>query len=274
MPWKNKPLELYYRNNVDYYLFVDESGEHMLENFNPQRPYFTVSSVMIKKDDYKEIKTNIDAIKKKYWKDGLFSPKQNLVKKVCFVSRDIRKEQKAFSRYYLAQDKYESFIDDLSIFMSQQNYKIIASCIDKQKLVSQYTNPIEPYNLAMEFIVERFARFLHGRNATGLIMMESRGKKEDGKLHELFLDFYNDGTSFISNKVIQKTITGGFYFNGKWNKEKNSLDTFCGLELADLVAHPIGHYAQTKNKTRPFEIFEEKFLGFENYMGKGLKIFP
>lgn len=274
MPWKNRPLELYHRNNVDYYLFVDESGEHMLENFNKEKPFFTVSSVMIKKDDYEEIKTNINTIKNKYWKDGLFSPKKNLIKKVCFVSRDIRKEQNAFSRYHLSEEQYQLFMQDLSAFMSSQNYHIIASCIDKQKLVSQYSNPIEPYNLAMEFIVERFARFLHSKNATGLIMMESRGKKEDGKLHELFLDFYNDGTAFISNKIIQKTITGGFYFNGKWNKEQNNLDTFCGLEMADLVAHPIGHFAQTKDKSRPFEIFEDKFLGFENYMGRGLKIFP
>ena len=158
--------------------------------------------------------------------------------------------------------------------MSTQNYFIIASSINKEKLVSQYSNPKEPYDLAMEFIIERFSRFLQNQNATGLVMMEARGKKEDGKLHKLFLELYNQGTTFTSHKVIQKTIIGGFYFNGKWNKEKGNLDTFIGLELADLTAHPIGHFVQTGEKSRPFQAFESKFLGFKDYVGKGLKVFP
>jgi hypothetical protein len=52
----------------------------------------------------------------------------------------------------------------------------------------------------MKFIVERFARFLNNKGATGLIMMESRGDKEDGILHSMFLNSYNKGTEFISGQ--------------------------------------------------------------------------
>ena len=274
MPWKVKPLQVHQRDPVDYYLFVDESGEHIIENFDQSRPYFTVSAVMISNVKYAEQKDAINTLKAKYWTDGVFKEKNKHSKKVCFVSRQIRRRQGAFSKHYLNDEQYECFLEDLTVLMSTLDYTVIAASIDKVKLVSKYMNPTEPYHLAMEFIVERFSRFLHTKNATGLIMMESRGKREDGSLHQLFLEFYNNGTRYFGNKYIQKTITGGFYFNGKWNKECNNLETFYGLELADLTAHPIGHFVQNKEKTRPFETFETKFLGYEDYLGKGLKVFP
>lgn len=274
MPWKSKPLQTHQRQNVDYYLFVDESGEHIIDNFDTTRPFFTVSAVMLSEKSYAKQKKAMNVLKEKYWDKGMYKEKQKHLKKVCFVSRQIRRRQGAFSKHYLNDEQYEAFIEDLTVLMGTIEYKIIASSIDKVKLVSKYITPTEPYHLAMEFIIERFARFLHTNNATGLIMMESRGKKEDGSLHQLFLELYNNGTRFFGSRYIQKTITGGFYFNGKWNKQLNGLETFYGLELADLTAHPIGHFAQSHEKSRPFETFEKKFLGFEKYMGKGLKIFP
>ena len=55
-----------------------------------------------------------------------------------------------------------------------------------------------------------------------------------------------------------------------------------GLQLADLVARPIGiHYLRPNQSNRAFEIIEQKFLCRggrqqvgENYEGYGLKIVP
>ena len=274
MPWREKPLKAHYRDAVDYYLFVDESGEHIIENFDTTKPYFTVSAVMISKENYPHQKHLVDALKEKYWENGQFKEKGKYVKKVCFVSRQIRRRQGAFSKHYLSDAQYEDFLKELTELMAELDYIVIAASIDKEKLVSKYIHPEQPYNLAMEFILERFSRYLHTHNATGLIMMEARGKREDGALHQLFLEFYNNGTRFFGSRYIQKTITGGFYFNTKWKKESKDLDTFYGLELADLTAHPIGHFVQTEEKSRPFNTFEKKFLGYEKYWGKGLKVFP
>lgn len=75
-----------------------------------------------------------------------------------------------------------------------------------------------------------------------------------------FLEIYNNGLDGLSGKIIQKTLTGRFYFNAKWNIQKDSLDTFCGLEIADLVAHPLRHYAKTNEKSRPYIAFEDKIV--------------
>ena len=271
MPWRNKAIEIIQRPNVDYYLFIDESGEHILKNFDPVRPVFTVAGVLISKDDYSAIKDAINSLKLKYWEDAKYRDKTTF-KQVCFINRAIRRRQKAFSKYYLDDAAYEVFIDDLSALIEGLNFQIIAACIDKQKLVSKYTNPFEPYNLAMEFIIERYSRFLHTNRKTGSVILEARGKREDGLLHQQLLSFYNNGTRYISNRVIQKSIKGGFYFNKKW--QDGYENTYVGLELADLVAHPIGHFVLKNEKSKAFQVIEEKFLGYKNYEGKGLKIFP
>lgn len=271
MPWKNRAIEITQRPDVDYYFFVDESGEHILKNFDTTRPVFTVAGVLISKEKYSTIKEDIELLKLKYWKNGTYRDK-NSMKKVCLISRAIRRRQKAFSRHYLNDKEYENFIGDLSVLMEKLEFNIISSCIDKTELVKQYKNPTEPYALAMEFIVERLSRFLDIENKTAFIMMEARGRKEDGFLHQVFLRFFNNGTGYLSSRVIQRTITNGFYFNTKWKDDNN--DTYIGLELADLIAHPIGHFALKSEKTKPFKVIENKFLGYKNYIGKGLKIFP
>jgi hypothetical protein len=244
-----------------------------MSHISNSNPFFTVSAVLLSCNNYIKSKDAINKLKNKYWDKGLYKQHNKLEKKVCFVSRQIRRKQNAFSSHYLGE-RYDNFIDDLTQLMGQLDYGILACSINKQKLISQYATPEDPYCLSMKFIVERFARFLNNKGATGLIMMESRGDKEDGILHSMFLNSYNKGTEFISSKVIQRTIVGGFWFNQKWNLSKGSQETFPGLEMADLIAHPIGHFVNTEVKSRPFSVFESKFIGYKQYMGKGLKIFP
>jgi len=270
MPWKNSPLEIQHRGDEDYYLFIDESGEHILKNFDTTRPIFTVAGVLIEASSYNQIKEKINNLKLKYWENGVYQEKGK-TKKVCFINRAIRRRQKAFSKHYLNDEEYNNFILDLSDTMEELDFQIISSCIDKTKLVNQYINPAEPYSLAMMFIIERFAKFLHNKNKKGLVMLEARGKKEDGLLLSELLDIYNYGTRYMSYRTIQKRITG-FYFNKKWYD--NNQKTYLGLELADLIAHPIGHFALYNEKTKAFNRFETKFLGYKDYIGKGLKIFP
>jgi hypothetical protein len=274
MPWRHKPIEIYKTPDVDYFLFIDESGEHHLNNFDKTKPIFTLNGVMVEAQQYAMFKYRINALKDAFWENGCFLEKGKQHKKVCFHSRDIRRRSGAFSYHYFDDSRYARFIDELTLMITELPFELVAACIDKQKLISQYTNPAEPYELALEFTIERFAKFLNTNNKTGMIVLESRGTKEDARLLELFLELFNDGTTFVSHRVLQKTITAGLYFNGKWNKEKENLDTFVGLEIADLCAHPIGHFAFKNEKSKPFLTIESKFVGFPNYQGKGLKLFP
>lgn len=101
------------------------------------------------------------------------------------------------------------------------------------------------------------------------IVVERRGKKED---NELELEFRRvcDGANWFNQKLPFQIQFA--------DKKTNS----AGLQLADLVARPIGvHVIKPEQPNRAFNILEEKFyckggrkaLG-TNYDGLGLKCFP
>ena len=49
-------------------------------------------------------------------------------------------------------------------------------------MISKYSNPFNPYDLSMEFILERFVKFYLKSNDRAAIILESRGKNEDREL--------------------------------------------------------------------------------------------
>lgn len=94
------------------------------------------------------------------------------------------------------------------------------------------------------------------------IVVEGRGKSEDKDLELAFRR--------ISD---QAGLQGEMYpFDIKFaNKTTNS----CGLQIADLVAHPIArHVVRPEQPSIAFNIIEKKLLGYPRYEDMGLKCFP
>lgn len=99
--------------------------------------------------------------------------------------------------------------------------------------------------------------------------MESRGRNEDRELELEFLRICDGQNKFKKSLPFQVKIVP---------KQINSV----GLQVADLVARPIGrHILDSNQPNRAFEILKKKFyceggrkiLG-ENFDQKGLKHFP
>lgn len=64
----------------------------------------------------------------------------------------------------------------------------------------------------------------------------------------------------------------GVYFNPKRTEDK--LLSYWPLELSDIISYSIFSKIKTNSINTTFENIEEKILGFPNYQGKGMKIFP
>lgn len=71
---------------MNYYLFIDESGDHGLAKIDSFFPVFVLCGVLLSDNNYKDLNETFAAIKESSWKD----------KKVIFHSRDIRKCDKEF----------------------------------------------------------------------------------------------------------------------------------------------------------------------------------
>ena len=267
---------------IDYVMFIDENNcataidkvkEKILRNeqINPDENIFTVTGCYFSHENYLTAKKCFSLLRKKFWKDGkYYNEKAKNFQTVCFHSEDIRGRKKAFHKNEISEQNYELFIKELDTTLNKINYHIISININLKNyiLYSKYSE-LNVYKTAFNFIVERFI-FNIGNNK-GYIIFEARGKKEDRELLEHINKIINySGTEFIKSKELQKKVLGVF-FNEKRNKND---EPYVGLEIADLSSYPIHRYKKYKTIGRDFETIKHKIVGYPNYDGKGLKIYP
>lgn len=240
----------------DYVVYVDESGDHSLTSIDEQYPIFVLSFCIFHKEVYTaKVAAEVRRLKFKTFGHDM----------VVLHEHDIRKKTGAFSR--LGKEEREAFMLALTTIMDAADFTLLAVVIDKRKLTRRYTNPNHPYHLAMEFGLERLARFVAGKGqATRLthVVCEARGAEEDREL-ELQFRRICDG----ANKDRKPYPFEILICDKKTNSE--------GLQLADLTARPVGLSVLRPNQpNRAMEVLSKKFhrsdLGV--VQGYGLKCFP
>ncbi|MGB4588969.1 MAG: DUF3800 domain-containing protein [Clostridiaceae bacterium] len=279
MGWRNRPTNIEnWPAEVDEILFLDENGDATLKHIMASiskgvkvaqnNRYFTVTGCSFDSSYRTTVRANIMAIKNKYWPDGKHIYKKN-EKRVCFHSREIRSRTDAFDPKNV---DYDNFIFELSSFMKNEKFKIFSSTLDKVKLCTQYKNPENPYDICLKFIMERFVRFHLPVNKTAIVVLESRGKKEDRCILEYLKNLIDYGTCYIDASLFKKIK--GVYFNPKWNVKDNEQTSYYGLEIADLVSFPIYKNFSYQHPDLAYDSIENKIYGFPHHFGKGLKIFP
>jgi hypothetical protein len=241
----------------DYVVYVDESGDHSLSSINPQHPVFVLAFCLIKASDYIDsIVPEFQRLKFAFW--GYDS--------VVLHGHEIRKEYGDFAILRHA-DTRTAFIARLNRVIGAAEFTVIAAVIDKQRHKEKYSDPADPYEIALTFCMERLQRCLMERGQAHRlthIQVECRGRTEDAKL-ELEFRRICDGKNAVGKMPnLQLRFM---------DKKHNST----GLQLADLVAHPIGRHAISPGQpNRAYDIIESKFRRGPKgeISGYGLKTFP
>ena len=236
----------------EYIVYVDESGDHSLASIDQDYPIFVLAFCVFRKDRYLEkVVPKLQSFKFKYYGHDM----------VVLHELDIRKSRGPFN-ILLDKKMRDPFMDDLNCLIDSAPFTLITSVIDKQKHLDRYGhNAHSPYDLSLLFCMERLEHFfiVEGESEKKVhIVLEKRGKKEDNEL-ELVFRRYCDTNNFPFEPVFA-------------HKQNNSV----GLQLADLVARPIGrHVINPKQDNRAYDILKKKFYRGPNGMnGWGLKIFP
>ena len=278
--WKLEPTTIeQWDEKSTHVAFFDENGDsdmkyivkcyHKGVKIDDFSKHFGLSSVLIRLEDFEKIRNDIINLKNKYWPpNGCYQYKTGL-KKVCFHSREIRKQAEAFSKNVIGGT---NFMSDLNDFMESLPISITYSFIDKEKHYEIYKNYAQsPYVLAVSFILERLVTKQLKDTDRVIIILESRGKKEDDKLLKHIMYILDHGTYYVSAGQFKKI--SGVYFNPK-RMPKDDKKSYFGLEIADLCGYPIFKYCRNGTKDKAFKIIEPKIYSFPNIMGRGLKIFP
>ncbi len=246
---------------MSHFLFLDETGDHGLSFVDKNFPLFLLCGCIIEEKCLQEVKDSINSFKKKY-----FGTTQ-----VILHSRDIRKCEGVFQILFDLQLK-EQFYKDLNLILSESNYCLLGSGIQKEEHAKKYGRGAkDPYTLSLSFIIERLIFYLDSlqENTQVKILAEERGKKEDQSLLSHFNSIMDRGTYYLSPDRLKEKILGFRFYNKH--------DNITGLQIADLCAYPMARrLLYPKEPYIPFTIIEKKIYHNKKgkYMGWGLKVFP
>jgi hypothetical protein len=257
-----------------YRIYIDEVGNNDLGSSNdPNHRYLSLTGIIFELNYIKEeVQPAIDELKKKYFNPHPDEPiilhrKELVNKKFPF---DVLKDP----------EKEAEFNKDFLELLQRLDYKIISVLIDKLDHTQKYSTwKYDPYHYCLEVLVERFFFFLKGLEMEGDMMIESRGGKEDMRLKKSFRRILDYGTHFIEIEKLQKALTS------KELKVKAKMLNIAGLQLADLIAHPVRrfifrYYGINEGKKYVFgdqiiEIIKTKFYeGKSGIEGHGIKKLP
>ena len=243
----------------DYIVYVDESGDHGLITVDPQYPIFTLACCIFKKSEYaREISPALIEFKFRWWGHNL----------AVLHERDIRKQLPPFV-FLKTLDKREAFMAELNDLMTQTSMEVIAAVIDKRYLRQNIKGelPTNPYEIALTFCVERIYGFLKARHQLDRqthIVVEQRGKDEDIELELAFRRICDGRNSWGHIDCLDIQFA-------------SKADNMAGLQLADLIARPIGiNVLRPDQPNRAYGIIEKKLRSSPDgsIQGWGLKVFP
>lgn len=241
----------------DYIVYVDESGDHSMVEINPQFPRFVLAFCIFPIDEYvNTVVPMVERLKFEFFGHDM----------VVLHEREIRKASPPFD--FLRDPTIRSaFMPRLDELMSVPKFGIVASVIRKNEFKQRVGGDVSPYNVALEFGLERVFLQLQQRNQVGrktFVVFEGRGKNEDQALE---LEF---------RRIMDRTKMRGMPQTLEFHcvsKQTNS----SGLQVADLVARPIGiHDLRPEQANHAWSILEPKLVRSKGgeVNGYGLKVYP
>ncbi len=232
-----------------------------MENLDPNYPMFVLAFCVFYKRHYAEFV--VPALEK-------FKFNQFGHDLVVLHEHEIRKETGTFK--FANKKEKEEFLQELTSIIEQSKFILISCVINKETLKRDSGAVANPYNLALGFCLDALYELMHEKSQTDKlthVVFERRGDKEDKDL-ELEFRRICDGANRRDVRLPFSVVFG--------DKRVNS----SGLQLADLVARPIGlSVLRPAQPNRAFDVLKLKFFcdggranAGQSYQGVGLKVLP
>lgn len=226
----------------DYIIFVDESGSPTLSSIDPNHPVFVLVFCVFNKWVYcDQIQPAIKRLKFEFFGHDM----------AVLHSHEIRKRSGDFN-ILMDETRRMSFLSRLDGIMQTSPFEIIATVIDKREVQGEDRENVDYiYHHALWECVKKLYQFLKlngSANQLTHIIAESRGKVEDRNLLRAFseisyaIDFTDEQSPLKYHTEHMELLFA--------EKKINS----AGLQIADLVGHPIGRHAI--NPEQPNQAFK------------------
>ena len=234
-----------FSEHSDYIVYVDESGDHALAPLDPHYPIFVLAFCIFEKRHYEAVAVpRLEQLKLRYFGHDT----------VVMHEHEIRKSKGDF-RILRRADTRAAFLRDLDALIEEVPFTIVASCIRKRAFVEQHGAAFNPYHVALQAGLAQVYRFLCERDqqrAVTHVVCERRGRREDQELLQEFQRICREGAGANPGRGPDLGAALRLIMASK----KTSI---CGLQLADLVARPIGrHVLQPEQRNRAHALLAPK----------------
>ena len=143
-----------------------------------------------------------------------------------------------------------SFTGDTLTLLQHWEYTVITIVIDKTQHEQRYhPHASEPYKYCLQVMLERYVYWLNSHTASGDVMAEQRGSKEEHAIKRNYSEWWHTELSrYVGALQQQRCLTSCQIKIGP--KSSN----ISGLQLADLVAQPSCRYAIALHKGCPLNV--------------------
>lgn len=222
-------------------LFLDESGDHNLAVVDPQYPVFVLGGVIV---EQRYAEDEMTAAVNRF-KRELFGRTD-----IILHTADITRNRNGFEP--LQDPVFRSrFYTALNALMRNLRYTVVACAIRKDNHLARYgVAALDPYLLSLDVLVERFCFDVGRVSGGGVVVAEKRGHPLDRQLELAWLNLKIQGTRYVPAADVDDRITGLTL------RPKSA--NVAGLQLADLVASPVGRYVLGKPRQPDWAIVESK----------------
>lgn len=248
-------------------LYVDESGDHVFRDRNTlaeeRHRYLCVAACwFVQRPDYVNFRDSLAALKTSQFPDHPNSLDRT---PILLHREDMVQRRGAFWR--LRDSAFRSQWDAALLqVLREAKFQLFGTVVDKFRLKAAHpADPFDPYEVALAFLLQRYCGYLGRFNGVGDIVAESRGRGTDRRLQQAFGRILKHGDAFHQRPA-------GFYADVLSVKDmvfRRKHENVAGLQLADILAHPLKRYVllekghtsleATAFETQIFDVLRDKF---------------
>ena len=233
-------------------MFIDESGHHNLnpDKIDPAYPIFVLCGCIFDEGYYQK-----DVVKKFNQLKKDFFGSDDIILHTLEMTRPSKYKEKRFAKLIDGEFR-KKFYKALNKFLGEISFILVACVIKKQPHLEKYgLSALDPYLLSFDYLLNEFIQELK-KDEQGKIIAERRNSVLDNQLELAWLNTKINGTEKVKGSDIKDKIEN-LYMTPKSENE-------AALQIADLVANPIGRYVLKIKKSEPgneveYVILEKKF---------------
>lgn len=225
-----------------YRLYIDESGDHTYDSASSlDKRYLGLTGVLIHKAGYDgQVQRQLEELKRRFFRYDPDDPP-------ILVRSQIKSRKGPF--YVFQNEKLSDAWEEavLTFLKTLVPYtQVFTVTIDKSEHLKRFpVRTFDPYEYSLSVLLNRVRGWLRLKGTTADVMAESRGRREDGQIHQAYLSLMAHG-SLYGDGAYHKVA-----FPDADLKMRRKDQNVAGLQVADILAYGQKWLTVIENK-RPY----------------------